>query len=234
MSVTDLNELAADVLWNSTTGGVVDWQSVRDALNAVEPLTSRERCELLLKCANGDALTAAEWSSLVGAPLSPNVVGPLTLGLSPLGVRAPKDARKALIAVLEQIGGEWDPPGAPHKNAAEIVNGNVLVMPELSVKKVRGRTERVRRSRVLARSPGEALIYALNLMLDPTREFAAELRRCTLTACGRFALERAPSGPGQPPNYFCCDEHRVEYKREQTRKRVAQHRKAQRNFGRMD
>lgn len=101
-------------------------------------------------------------------------------------------------------------------NSAAIGNNNVVALPEKAV--IDGRWTYA--ERILARSPAEALSYALDLFLDPEKEFGTNLRRCCREGCGRFGLAKPQTTPGYPPNYYCTPEHRGEHKRKQAVERA--------------
>jgi len=207
MPVQTPEEMVAALLY-LVPATTVPWEQLLAATAKLEPLTQRERCELLLRAVNSDRLSPTMWARLVGAHEStPGIDTQLYKGAMPA-------LRAALARVVADPATAIVDIGA---NSAEIVNDSVMLIPKVSVdagKWVQG-------ERVVGRSRGHALAYALNLFLDPEKAFGRLLRQCRWSKCGRFAIGEPPKSRGQPPNYYCTPEHRREGELEQTRERVA-------------
>jgi hypothetical protein len=127
------------------------------------------------------------------------------------------EAREPLRAALQALIREPE-TAVPEiaKNITSISSGRVLRVTEISE---RG----VLRDRVIAHSIGAALIFALGLILDPHKPYRRQLRQCALPApeCGRFAFGDPPQTRGQPPNFYCSDEHRGKHRKQQNSERAA-------------
>ena len=218
--------------WSATTDTALDWASLQAELPRVAALTQQQRCELVLRVASGDALTPTEWLNLVGA----GIAGPIRIiegSGSQLPARAPSAARAAFRKVLDAI------IKAPEKaiesasvgqNVAKILNSNVIVCPEMTMV---GRRWIVR-ERVIARSPAEAVVYGLRLLLDPKLEIGRTLRKCQLPQCGRFELVKPRKTRGRPPHHYCCETHENDHKAALNSTKVAKWRKHQRAAGSID
>lgn len=207
MTVQTPEEMVAALL-HLASATTVPWDAILAATAGLEPLTQRERCELFLRAVNGERLPADGWERLVGAHESGPRVDTLMY----------KEAAPALRSALSHI--VVDPAAAIKDvgaNAAAIVNDSVLVIPTLGVV---GR-KWDQSERLVTRSRGHALIYALTLFLDPEKPFGRLLRQCRWSQCGRFAISEPPKSRGQPPSYYCTVEHRRSGELEQTRDRVA-------------
>jgi hypothetical protein len=210
-----VEDFIAKNFYSATTEAVIDWSELSSSIGSIEPISRRRRCELLLRAVNGDPLRMSDFSALAGAPLK---TFPLAMSgdVSALHVPLFARARDALCASLQRV--LDDPETAIDDvggNTARIVNSHVIVIPEVRV--ISGKW--IRRERILARSPAEALVYALNLFLDPELDFGKYLRRCNLDSCKRFAIGDPPLGRGQPPKYFCKDAHRDQFVREDAARR---------------
>jgi hypothetical protein len=198
--------LDALAFYSETTDWLVDWEKLRTTLAKVDSLTERERCTLLLRAVNGDRLSRGDWSNLLGAV--PNAGHPSRL--------VEEMAAPLRSALLEVVGDPTKAHAIVGRGAANIRNGNVVVVPEVAVD---GRSSQVR-ERVVARSYGEALIYALWLFLDPEENYGKELRVCGRADCNRFGFAPPRLTRGQPPTYFCGDDHREEQRRIDALRRV--------------
>ena len=205
------DQIIPAMLYSARTDASVPWGMFADAISSAPLLTPRERCEALLRAVNGEALAIKEWDGLVGAPIQPSLPPNAAVPLVDAALPA---LRGALDRIIE------DPDTATAEisaNVANILNGEVVTFPEFAV--VDG--DWTKQERVVASSIGPALIYALSLVLDPRLEFGRLLRRCQLDECSRFAFGEEPRTPGQPPNFYCNNDHRDLHKRAQTRERVA-------------
>lgn len=193
-----------------TTDDVIVWDRLQAASAGIPPLTQRARCELLLRGVNGDALSSKQWAQLMGTPWS--------IGTDVEATGVFEDALLPLKAALQRVVDDAETAiTAFGKNVAGLLNSNIVVVPELTAVRRRWQVT----EHVIARSPGEALVYALSLFADPTKAFGRELDRCGLDACGRFAFVPPPSTRGNPANYYCSDDHRLEDERAQSRERAA-------------
>lgn len=205
----------ATTLYFGTTESMIPWDWLAESKNERFLMTDHERVEMLLKAVNGESFPILQWSRLCGAPL---VEGAFVIkdkdGKKPdISIPLYERAKPALRAALEGVIQEPDKAVATiAKNAREILRGKVLTVPDESNLKVPC-------DRVIAHSPGAALIYALRLVLDPNKPFRRRLRQCKLAECGRFALVKPPSSRGKPRDYFCCDEHDDEHAKKQGRER---------------
>jgi hypothetical protein len=200
-----LGQFFSEAAFASTTDHLVRWEPLQRAIQTLAPLPHAQRCELFLRAVNGDELAAPEWSALVGAP-----VGAVAAAM-------PAPARASLRIGLQRV--IKNPKTAIKSygaNSAAIGNNNVAVFREKAV--IDGRWTYA--ERILARSPAEALIYALDLFLDPEKDFGAKLRQCCCEGCGRFGLAKPQTTPGYPRNYYCTPEHRDEHKRKQAIERA--------------
>jgi hypothetical protein len=214
MNVQTSEEMVAALLY-LVPPTTVPWDELLATTAHVEPLTQRERCELLLRTVNGERLPASLWSRLVGANEStPEIETPVFKGALPA-------LRAALTRVVKNPATAIKDVGT---NSAEIVNDAVLVLPRVSVVGRRW----VASERLVARSRGHALAYALNLFLDPDKPFGRYLRQCQWSECGRFAIVRPRKTRGQPPTHYCDSTHRRKGELARMRARVADLRRKRR------
>jgi hypothetical protein len=208
MSVTG-DQIVPAMFYFSTTSAI-PWEDLQESRKSGFVLMPRERCELLLRAVNGDSLPVRDWHRLVGARVQ-DLPDDTQMGLFRGAIPALK---VALNRVVEEPATAIQAMGL---NAAEIVNGEVAIFPEFS----RVDSTWVIRERVIAHSVGAALVHALTLFLDASLEFGRLLRRCSFAECGRFAFGDPPDSPGQPPNFYCNKQHRLDDKRARARERVA-------------
>jgi hypothetical protein len=199
------SQFVSESAFASTTDHLVRWDEAWQAIQPLEPLSPTQRCELFLRAVNGDELTGPDWSRLVGAP-----VGAIAAAIP---APARKSLRNGLVRVISNPKTAIKSFGA---NSAAIGNNNVVAYREKTV--IDGRWTYA--ERILARSPAEALIYALDLFLDPEKDFGASLRQCCREGCDRFGLAKPQTTPGYPPNFYCTPEHRDEHKRKQAIERA--------------
>jgi hypothetical protein len=193
---------------------VVPWEQLRQAIAAIgDPLTQRERCELLLRAVNGDALPGAQWDRLIGVRL----VEGLKSGAWPLSAAKAEELRRTLRRITEAPDAAIDTMG----HSVTSHNERVLTLPMLSVQRRRW----VVREHIVADRPEDALAYALSLLLDPAKEYGRQLRCCAYPPCTHpFQFAPPRTGPGQPPTHYCTAEHEQEHKRQLARERKAANR----------
>lgn len=225
MSVTrtEIRDLRAFLLYQMTTETRIPWEWIQQTKGSEHCMTERERVEMLLRAVNGDGFPRRDWERLCGAPLNAQAFvtgGDLTVFDKP-GVPLIDSARTALRGALEGIRREPD-RAIPEiaANTKRILDGRVIRIAEIS-------KLGVPRDRVIAESVGSALVFALTLVLDRERPYRRLLRQCALDECGRFALGKPPKTRGMPPNFYCSEEHRDAYRRQQAAERQAAYRKHQ-------
>jgi hypothetical protein len=219
MTVTSHEQLLSWSLYQARTDSQIDWEKLKQLRDRVPLLNDRERCELLLRAVNGDALPVDDWHRLVGAPLSPGAVA----FSMPKGALVPlyEDARAPLRAALERVVADpYTAKEAITGNASQILKGSVIELPA----HVRSGRKWVKRRRVVAESLGPALIHALDLFLDDPEKLGSLLRRCMLPECGKFAMGQPPTTRGQPRNFYCTREHQRKHARLAGKERSAAHR----------
>jgi hypothetical protein len=240
MPVTSKYDFRPALLYASTTDSMIPWEWLAKD-SALAYVTEQERVDMLLRAANGDCLPVPEWTRICGAPLNNSM-----LSVSPTSQQAEDlrqfwadhsnregsgthssswwdeqriplvdQAREALHAALEVIVKKREAQ-VPEiaKNVAGILAGRVIRVTELS-------EHGVLRERVIAQSPGAALILALSLIVDSEKPYRRRLRQCALPVCSRFAIGVPPETRGQPPNFYCSDKHRDEHRRQRNKERVA-------------
>ncbi len=192
-----------------TTDSLIDWEKLAAARKPVEALAPESRCALFLCLVNAETLVPAEWSSLVGAAVD--------TGHPTHRIRLPEEVAVSLrAALLRVVENPSTALAAIGRNAAAIQNGNLVVIPDLAGS---GRTWEIR-EHVVARSMGEALIYALWLFLDPAKAYGKALRVCGREGCGKFGFAPPRTTRGQPPTYFCSADHMKEQRRADSLRRV--------------
>lgn len=215
-------ELVTGLFYTGTTSAM-PWNVLEGAITGVPPLTPDARIAMLVRLVNGvhsEALTLEEWRRFVGTELASPIAGlPDT---ARIGI--PANAIDALTDALEAIAADPE-VAASHRtfrrNAEAITNGRMVVIP-----RVRWRGPRlVREEYIVCRSPAEALIHALLLLLDIRTGLAKRLKQCQLKSCGRFAFVLPRSKAGHPLAHYCSRQHRLEQERESARIRVALWRK---------
>src|SRR5882724_2139304 len=215
MSVTD-DQVLATFLYANTTESLIPWDWLDKSRTPELLMDERERVEALLQAANGQGLTLREWNRLCGAPLT----GVTIAGSDTLRIPLMDKARLSLRAALEAA------VRTPESSIAEI-NQNAKAIAADRVISVPGFSDRGEpRDRIIAHSIGPALIYALRLLLDPgkpdpDKPFRRCLRQCAYADCGRFGLTVPPESRGQPPNFFCSDDHQERYRKKQNLERAA-------------
>ena len=210
------DQIVPGLLYMSTTESLIPWEWISESRNDELYMTEVERAETLLRVANGESLKVWEWHKLCGARLD---MGALRVAnqaawddLSiPLVDETRLSLRTALDAALRD---PYDAVREIEKNAAKITSGRVLTITEIS-------EQGVPRDRVIAHGIGPALIFALCLILDPEKPFRRKLRQCELPACARYEFGNPPQTRGQPPNFYCSDEHRLTHNRQQSNERKA-------------
>jgi hypothetical protein len=187
----------------------IPWDKLNELKKGYAPLSPRERCDIFLRGINGDRLKVREWNRLVGVPVHESMNESSDMGLfehaiPPLRASLDRIVEHPKTAIID-IG----------SSLAKIIDGEYFVFPEVEFD---GQAF-VERERVVATSLGIALAYALKLFLNP--EIGGLLRKCGWQECGRFALGEPPKTSGQPPTFYCDDEHRRADILRQARERVA-------------
>ncbi len=201
MAGTDLSEedFARLFYGFANTRKALPWNALRKTAEvAGQTVSIRQRCEMLLRLVNGEALDAGEWDRFMGAPIEPRVPSPTPI---PHEVAIPLCA--ALGRVVENAATAINEIG---KNIAAYQNGHIVTLPAFDVV---GRKWVSKPDHVAAETPGDALLYALSLFVDPARGLGKRLRRCAWVECGRFRFVGRPIGPGQPPTYYCNEQHQA-------------------------
>ena len=212
-----IRKYRAQVHHTGTTDHVLPWSALNRAMNSASPISDQERCDLFLRGVNGDALTKAEWASLIGA----NVAGDFDL-TSITRLLVDEDEAKGLREVLRRIAADQQRAARDFvPEISKLLSGRIIAMREIAL--VDDCIES--RDRILAYSPPHALIYALTLFLDPEKPFGRELRECCLPSCGDFGFRAPPTTRGQPPNHYCCADHRKQHERELARARMQEMRR---------
>jgi hypothetical protein len=214
MPVTNKYDFRPAMLYACTTESLIPWEWISESRNSGPFMSERERADLLLNAVNGDWLRVREWARFCGAPLS-NLKFQISVeGSSWDDQKVPlvDQARDPLRATLEAVMREPETAIPIEKSAAAITDGRVIRITEVS-------EHGVPRDRIIAHSIGPALIFALGLILDPDKPYRRLLRQCAM--CKRFAFGPPPETRGQPPNYYCSDEHRDTHRRQQNRERQA-------------
>jgi hypothetical protein len=211
---SSIEQVFAHALYFGSTESMVPWEWLQDSRDKRFLMTEHERVAMLLKAVNGESFAVPEWARLCGAPLldAEFVIkkdGKMLDVVIPLFVQAKTALRSALTGIIDEADAAVP---TITKNLREILRGRVLTVPDES-------TLGVPRDRVIAHSPGAALAYALRLVLDPNKPFRRQLRQCTYSDCGNFALVKPPSTRGKPRDYFCSAEHDAEHAKKQGRER---------------
>jgi hypothetical protein len=198
----DLAALMSRIAFGGATDDLIRWDALHERLaRSPPPITDAERCDVLMRLANGEKITAKQWSSLMGtASLSAPVGKAIALSQS---------QRQGIVDALQlRVENEHQKLA---KNLRAFAASSVLLAPSISNDQPR--------FTVIARDAQGALVYALSLFMDSAQKFGDELCRCQLRSCGRFFfVERKP---GKPARLYCCKEHRVEADRLGARKRSA-------------
>jgi hypothetical protein len=209
--VTPTADGLRDALANaSTTSRALDWGAIRRlALESGNALADDDRCALLVRVANGDRVTAAQWNSLLGADAL------LMNGTIALADSVASDLRDALSDI---VSGSRSELAKLRRACADIASNRALVVPAWSA-------SGSRIDRYVFHDMKGALAYALLLFLDPKLPYFDALGRCKYEPCHRFYLRDRK--PGQPPK-FCCAEHSEQHDRDSAAARMAKMRKSRR------
>ena len=188
-----------------TTSSNIPWSWIEESRGTMA-ITDRERVNLLLKAANRELLSKGEWEHLCGAPLTSILPAwakepPGQADLAPVLEEMREPLRRALTKAVRGRG----TPNFGQRLGAYL-DCSIIKIPEMS-------EDGEHRDRVIARSPGSAVIYALSLVYDSTKRFGSELQMCALPECGKFVLVPRPKTRGNPRNFYCCAGHEDTYRR---------------------
>jgi hypothetical protein len=165
---------------------VVDFGELRQWLRtAPAGLDDRERCELLLRAANGELLTAAAWRALAGGN-----VHEFRGELVPL----PDEVLQPLCGTLESIVDDY--AGATRRLEQDFrASAGTAVMRSID-------------GRIVAQSMHAGITYAIWLFLS-TPALGLALCRCRYRECNKFFFEiRGDGKAGRPQRLYCEPEHR--------------------------
>ncbi|HEX3948224.1 MAG TPA: hypothetical protein VHW95_00070 [Steroidobacteraceae bacterium] len=235
--MTNKYDFRPSLLYGSTTESMIPWEWLANSGETAPSLTERERVDMLLRAVNGDWLSVPEWTRMCGAPLN-TVLPPSSPEAKELSKfwaahsnpesgtnsrswedqRVPlmDQARESLYAALSAVISEPE-TAVPEiaKNVAGILDRRVIRVTELS-------EHGVLRDRIIAHSPGAALVFALGLILDPEKPYRRRLRQCALPVCSRFAIGVPPETRGQPPNFYCPETtHSDDHRKQRNKERAA-------------
>lgn len=191
----------------------LDWPKIHSKLkDAPHGLTDRERCELLIASANGEAIPLELQTRLVGRRF--------VSGGSKHAAASTTQQLQSWCKANLSIFFDLDERGRKEfaTDCHRDLLGKVLVAP--------GYDDNGRRDQVLTLGINAAMQYALSILTDGKREFASLLCRCEYSKCGIFFFEKEPEGGGRGARIrkFCSTEHAIHGDREKSAKRSKERR----------
>ena len=190
-----------------------NWEELPRKLRAApRGLTEAERCEFLIACANYKPISISLLHRVVGK----EVMTGNTDGAIAMTETLSRSCRANLERFLDCDAEERLKFSA---DCYRDLLGKVKVFPSHDGK--------MRREQIRAVGINAAMQYALALMTDLDRQFAAKLCLCQLKSCGLFFFEKPPTGHsrGNTRKRFCSKEHMKDFDRERSRLASAKRRR---------
>jgi hypothetical protein len=216
MPVTDKYDFRPALLYQLTTESMIPWDWLAKTGTTELLMTERERVEMLVGAVNGDWFAVRDWDRFCGAPLKGGWLSIEGAGWADQRVPLLNEAQVSIRAALEGAMSE------PETAIAEIL-ANVNLMTSKRVIIVPEFPENGEPSdRFIAHDIGTAALLTLRITLQES--YRRLLRRCALASCGRIGLGTPSRSRGQPPNFYCSDEHRAQHQRQLNSDRQAAYR----------